>query len=393
MGRELWTDTFLDGMRHATDEVADTVVAAVYESGKLDAVNRLLTGMLHSDAAPPEGTPQVVDRYLLETAALPDWADPEKVHCAEHLFSQHGLLASAILCCASLPECYLDKEGVPALASTQRLKEHVYRRIWETSHMVISVMQPGGLARGGDGVRACQRVRLMHAAIRQLLLSQGVPVGADDQLGHELAAMPWDTAKLGKPLNEEDMAYVLLTFSYVGVRGLETLGVEVTHAEREAYVHAWNVVGHLMGIRRGIMAESYEDARWLFEKIKARRKGESPDGKALTKALMDWMDEIMPPLLKNVPELLICELIGKDDAALLGVRRGAFARLEENVLRTALRAITDITGDTFEDVPLTRHAAEVLFRLLVKKIWRMDRQWHRELFAIPPALQQSWRLA
>ena len=37
-------------------------------------------------------------------------------------------------------------------------------------------------------------------------------------------------------------------------------------------------------------------------------------------------------------------------------------------------------------------AAELLFRRIVKRLWNMERGWNRELFAIPPELQQSWRV-
>ena len=43
----------------------------------------------------------------------------------------------------------------------------------ELAAMVVSVMQPGGMKRGGLGVNHSQRVRLMHAAVRHLILQRG----------------------------------------------------------------------------------------------------------------------------------------------------------------------------------------------------------------------------
>jgi hypothetical protein len=300
------------------------------------------------------------------------------------------LLATSILCCASLPECYLDREGVPVLAATQRLEAHTYRRIWETSHMVVSVMQPDGLSKG-PGVEYCQRVRLMHAAIAHLLLAPSSEVGTADQLGHVLAARDWDAARLGTPLNQEDLAYVLLTFSYVGLRGLATLGVKTTPEEREAYVHAWNVIGALLGVREELLAGSYDEARVLFERIRARRRGASPDGQALTRSLVAWMEEMMPEPLRHVPAQLICALIGDKDAALLGVRRGFWGRMGQAVVVGALRLLSHVVDDVQRHSPL-RHASEAVFQALVRRIWNEDARWQGELFAIPPALQESWNL-
>ena len=158
-GPALWTDAFLDAMRHERDSVAAAVVDAIYASGDLDAVNGVLVQLVRHGPALDAPLQQLIDSFFASTSALPAWADPAKIARAEKLFSRHGLLATSILCCASLPECYLDREGVPVLAATQRLEAHTYRRIWETSHMVVSVMQPDGLSKGPgvEYVRQMQR--------------------------------------------------------------------------------------------------------------------------------------------------------------------------------------------------------------------------------------------
>jgi len=392
----LWTDAYLDTMRRERDTVAGAVVDAIYASGQLDAVNQVLVQLVRHGPALPAPLQATLDRYFVATATLPAWADHARIERAEALFSRHGMLATSILCCASLPECYLDREGVPVLASTQQLEAHVYRRIWETSHMVVSCMQPGGLlkAAGGaatpPGVNYCQRVRLMHGAIAHLLLAPSADVGTPDQLGHALAARTWDMS-LGVPLNQEDLAYVLLTFSYVGLRGLATLGVQVTEDEREDYVHAWNVVGSLLGIRDELLAQSHADARVLFDTIKRRRRGTSADGVALAGSLLAWMQDVMPPELRHLPAQLLCALIGDEDAALLGVHRGTLDRIEEHAVVALLRVLSHVVHDIERHSP-GRHAAEVLFRALVQKIWSEDAAWQGELFALPPALRQSWSL-
>ena len=391
----LWTDAYLDSMRRVRDDVAGRVVDAVYASGDLDGVNAVLVQLVRHGPPLTPALQRVVEDYFATTGTLPAWADRAKIERAEGLFSRHGVLATSILCCASLPECYLDRDGVPVLASTQRLSAHVYRRIWETSHMVVGVMQPGGLTKDAEngrppGVDYCQRVRLMHAAIAHLLLAPSAAVGAPDQLGHALAQREWD-ADLGMPLNQEDLAYVLQTFAYVGLRGLATLGAHVTDDEREAYVHAWNVVGALLGIRDELLPASFADGRTLFETIKRRRRGASADGQALTRSLLAWMEDVMPPELTHLPAQLLCALIGDEDAALLGVHRGTLDRIEQHAVVALLRVLSRVVDDIERHSPV-RHAAEALFHALVRKIWSDNAGWQGELYALPPSLQASWSL-
>ena len=414
MGRELWTDAYLDSMRDAMDPAADRVVEAIYASHSLDGVNRLLMNMVRNTDPPPAEITRLVDDYFAVTAVLPPWAEPAKIALAEDLFSRHGTLGTTILCCASLPECYLDKLDVPVLASTTQLADHVYRRIFETSHMVITVMQPGGMAPAnsasaggatkaapqpaadddvavpGEGIRCCQKVRLMHAAIRHLLLAESAAAGAKGELGHALATQHWNPAS-GQPINQESIAYVILTFSYVGLRGLDTLGAHPTLAEREAFVHAWSVVGHVMGVRDELLARNFDEAKFLFEAIKRRRRGASRDGKALTAALLKWMEDAVPIGMKSMPKVMLCKLIGGADAKLLGVKLDDDERVVEG-LAAAILHVAEHLYDELLTKPPFRQLAEALFHAIVRSVWDMKKGWDRETFALPPSLQKSWQV-
>lgn len=229
----------------------------------------------------------------------------------------------------------------------------------------------------------------MHAAIRHLLLADDGPVGAPDHLGRKLAAQHWNKA-LGLPINQESMAYVILTFSYVGLRGLDTLGVALTGAQREAYIHAWSVIGHVMGVRDELLARNFVDAEFLFKKIKRRQIGPSDDGKALTGALIAWMSNTMPHPFKGLPKELVCELLGPD-AAVLGVRLDPEEGVEEGVFAAALRNLTHLASELMMHTPL-RRGAEMLFHAIVQEVWDMEKGWGRETFALPPALTKSWRI-
>ena len=128
-------------------------------------------------------------------------------------------------------------------------------------------MEEGGLTNGdGKGIRAIQKVRLMHAAIRRLILHPPPPPSGipPQTLREVLLRMHWNTEELGQPINQEDMAFTLLTFSYVILRSLKRLGIKVTNADAEAYLHCWNVVGFIMGVDRRLTAANFKEAEALF---------------------------------------------------------------------------------------------------------------------------------
>ena len=98
------------------------------------------------------------------------------------------------------------RQGVQVLALTARLHTDPVRRIGETAQMTLHAMSAGGLAPGGAGIRDAQKVRLMHAAVRHLALASD------------------DWVPVGTPVNQEDLAFTLLTFSIVALDSIRKLG-------------------------------------------------------------------------------------------------------------------------------------------------------------------------
>jgi hypothetical protein len=122
---------------------------------------------------------------------------------------------------------------------------------------------------------------------------------------------------VSQPCNQEELAYTLLTFSYVFVRGLRTLRLALAPQDEEAYLHTWNVLGHVLGIERSLMAETMAQAQHDFEAMQARGRAlvRTPDPRPLLAAdLMKAMENEIPiRLLKPIPTLLT-RLLCKGDA-------------------------------------------------------------------------------
>ncbi len=389
MTQDRWTDEQLQAMRAVADPTADAVVARIYETDAVSGVNRLLANLSRPDRPLDAAVQALVDQYMADTAVLPDWADPRLIESCEEFFSSHGTLSSTILCCASLPECYLDALDAPVLASTTQLLQHVERRIFETAYMVVTVMQPGGMRAGGLGLRCAQRVRLMHAAVRHLLRAD-YRAAMTAQASGEARQPRWNMAN-GEPINQEAMAFVILTFSYVGLRSLERLGYHPDPELRRAYMHTWSVIGHVMGVRDDLLAHTYEEGQLLFERIKKRRRGPSPEGQALTAAMLEWMVKTLPGPLDPLPKMMLCQLMGDEDAALLGVVQDARENEAEAVFAKIANAVIDVV-EALKELTIVRRFSQALFHYFTRAIWKQHPEWGQEAFGLPPALQEAWRV-
>lgn len=375
-----WTSELLDRMQYEADPLADRTIAAILGPWQgldaaatraelvaqnahrwelLGAVSRVFDGWkdnasLERWVAPPDTPPEVaaaIEAYLRAAPGLPAWADGAKIERAEALFMDFGVLSCLLLFCSSLPECYVIPDLSQALYVTGQLEKHTEYRIRATAAMIFPVMMHGGLTRPeGGGIAQVLKVRLIHATIRHLIL-RGTPEDALAVVGdrrkvpdgfvlpalaapegeptthhamhHALFAHGWNVGKDGLPCNQEELAYTLLTFHYVCLRGLRTLGLGLPREDEEAYLHAWNVMGHVLGIRDDLMAHTMQDAEALFDRIQSRGRADpfAPDPRPqLGRALMQTMENLIPlRLAKPVPTLLTRHLCGRATASDIGI--------------------------------------------------------------------------
>lgn len=301
----MWDDEYLNQQREIADPLADSVIHSVYEKGQLEAVNTLLQDILKNDDLIPDSLPDSVKLYFKETQNLPSWFDPIKIKAGEIFFLQHMIIPTLLLPCASLPECYALKNGVNVLWQTQLLEQHVHRRLIETAYMVITVMNEGGLSPNGLGLRAIQKVRLLHASIRYLISLEPPTMSSSPRhFSDVLLAKQWNS-QWGKPINQEDMAFTILSFSYVVLKGLERLGVVVSTQEKEAFLHSWAVAGYLMGVDEKLLIHTMEDAETLYIQVYSRQAGFTEEGKDLSRALLQFLHSQVPVWwLKPLPKWL-----------------------------------------------------------------------------------------
>jgi len=307
-----YTNRLLDALRLEGDPVPDGLVAAVIARGETSAVNGGLRRLERNDQVVPAELPDDLEDWLRTSGRLPPDVDRARLDRAAELFREHGLQMALILSTASLIWCYAATKGVKALMFSSRMRHDLYHRAAETSQFVLLVLAPGGLEEGGGGIRAIQKVRLLHSSLRDLIANSG----------------RWPTDELGVPLCQEDMLLALLTFSHDVVAGLHRLGVDLDPQDAEDYCYAWWVIGELLGIPRAIIPTSIAEAAQLRALIARRQFGPSPEGAMLTKALIEMHDRVMPgEAFDGLLPAVIRLLVGKQVADWMAVPRGPWDHL------------------------------------------------------------------
>lgn len=487
-----FTDEELDATRQEGDPYADDLAAKIFgeaamnsEPGSRLGYNKLvdIADLLDSDSEllllegsnfqkVLESFPKEFQDYY-DPMPCPDWVDVTKLEVAQGLWKENSLLMLGILYAASLPACYLMKNGIPALYQTAKLKDskYVFQRIYETGLMLDAVMSPGGLnlvhdvmpdsdevflkslqdSVGGEwekqgeefvqkskpdtgksdeeiqetaktgfrvaaaqksylwgrGYIAAKKVRMLHASMRFMLMNPGVmkPRGKGseamaDKFAKAHGSTPWPAEELGVPVNQEDLAFTLLTFSYLIPRGLEKIGGKISLEEKEAFLHLWRVVGHIMGLREDLMTDDWDEARKLYKRIHKLQAGSSPEGIALTEAVMGFLKAYLPNafgISKRIPVTLIGAQMGPDAELLFSeenkkILNSFRSKISMTTLRAVLWTFTRRYRRLLDYIPITRRVFEDNFfraSTMMVESWRDE--YTRKPFYVPVTVN-SWKL-
>ena len=376
------------------DRMGDAAVASLVErDGNVDAARRLL-GQIYSGSLNVETLPAgPVRDFFEQTGTLPPWVDPDRLALAEEVFLDWGLLTISSLACASLPESY----ALPGIARVLDLTgeldvsgRYAHRRLLFTTRMVLDVMRRGGLAPGGVGVRATQRIRLLHALVRHLL---GHRVDAAGQVQASPSSALWGAGP-GVPINQIELAYTLQTFGWVILRSLDRFDCELTPFQQESYLHAWNVVGWLLGIHQGLLPATVAEAKQQFGAIHLQYIRSTPEAVRLGRTLVDFWAGLFPFgtrwAARRLMQHLVFTLVSEDTRAIVGLESlPAFPRIASLVMSVVGRTQAHITADSFASFPLLASAASRFTQLGLGLATRRDERL-AGLFDIPEELARRW---
>lgn len=366
------TNQLLEAMRSEVDPLADEVIQELFARGEVGAANVWMSYLMRQGSTGMERVPEPLRGYCERSGRLPAWVDRELLSEGQALFHRCGPLSVVALVGAALPTCYAGAQGVQVLHLTSRMETDIQRRIVETAQMVVDVMGPGGLEEDGWGIRDAQRVRLMHAAVRHLVRRSG----------------RWDDA-WGEPVNQEDMAGTLLTFSVVTLRALRKLGYTPSAREAQAYYHTWRVVGFLMGVDERLLPASLEEGERLADVIFSRVFAPSVQGREMTRVLTERLDHLVPgQVFEGLAATLIRHLVGDETADLLAVPPSDWSH---SVMKPLWLLGWLVEGSECSE--LTARMCGLFGRKLVEGlVWMGRGGGNRPPFRIPEVLQESWRV-
>ncbi len=324
------TDERLDELRLMGDPEADDFVEEHFEAEKIRALMKCLVERREvarydifrlSEEEPQDTAIDLQDLFDDTAATMPDVTDKD-IEIAQDLFSQYGPEILVILGCYCLPAAYSASKGVQVLATTKFLELDPDRRLAETAQMIVDVMSEG-LGLGEGGREAAERTRLIHAAIRRL-------VSEDPN---------FDGADVGVPINQEDLAATLMTFSYLVLDGLDKMNMRVTPLQQEAYIDTWRRLGRLLGVEEELLPDDFAQAKQLTEAIQYRQVKASPKGIKLLCILTDTLEA---KTLPGLPSVMMRLFLPRDVADAMKVERNGLPFIPDWVVHGLIRTVGSV---------------------------------------------------
>ena len=362
-------DRLIDKLKHwknVGDPEADVVVEAfegAYGNAALHELPRMIGRWEPGDDT--SGLQPELVAYLRLPYAMPAWVKPDVVRRAQKRYQKELQVGMIVLGVYSLPIVYLNPEVTVTLMGTGRLMQHTLRRLAETHHFVKLAMAEDALLAPGLSQQWMRKVRLTHAVIRRMGQEKR-ETGARPAAPEREQSANWlhplivrqqpRNASLadGVALDQTELTWVLLTFSWVIVDGLGKLGYGLNTSEQRDHIHLWALVGHMIGITDELLPGGplvpASEAQPLFEALLAkllklgdpidRMRPGALDGRLLVAALVAVLTEVqrhaVPAVLKpwvqampwldaavqNMPRMLIRRLCGPDAANMLHLGRG-----------------------------------------------------------------------
>ena len=374
----LWTDTFLDNMRQKGDPPADEAVEKLVSREGKKSTRHLFDKLIRHIELPLNDLPSVLQDFVSEQRKLPRWADQQQSRLAHDLFVDHGPKLMLLLFFKSLPLLYTDRKGAKVLAHTSRLvhdpesMESFSRRIAETGQFLLYVMRQETFTPQHVNVNIILKVRLIHAAIR-----------------HFIRQGEWDQVSLGQPINQEDMALTLMTFSIALSDGLSELGIHEQRYRLSAYQHHWNVIGFVLGVDERLLPQDLQSAQFLLQKILQRQSAPSVEGKLLTRALLSFSEKAIPGERLDVSAAsLIRYFLGKEKSAMLGLakKRGCLGWFLPVLMRLGFA-----TAEKWEEhSEFIHYRADQLSKVMMQAMVSYFLSYKDRPFEVPEEFNRIW---
>ncbi|MGH1365093.1 MAG: oxygenase MpaB family protein [Calditrichia bacterium] len=318
MTENRWTDDFLNSLRMQGDPLADETVEKMLKDGTIQHAGELFRTLKSNDDQVADKRIPELTEFVATTKGLPKGTDLKRIERGEAAFMRSAFPACLALLCKSLPEGYAAPNLSLILNISKNLEKHPYARLIAVLQLVVNVGAHQGFQDDGRAVITAQKVRLLHAGIRQIT-NKYVP---DYSKSYQV------------PVNHEDMLATIMGFSLLVITGLEALDVPLKEQEAEDLLYLWCVFAQMCGIYPPGKPESMEylptsvaDAKAFYAAFGRRHYAnvkDNPDGVELTRANIKMLEDMIPwPLrlfgLKVLPKVYLVHMTGVEAARRVGV--------------------------------------------------------------------------
>jgi hypothetical protein len=373
----------LDALRELGDPPADEAVAAYFADVEAYAPGELFARLVQHVHLPVEEQIPAVRAFLAQASLRPDWVDEAAVARGQEFFNRLVAHHFAALYLASLPNSYAAAKGVQVLRMTGRLQTDTQRRLNETAQFLMDTATPGAMEAGGAGIDRVLHVRLMHAAVRWMILHDPSVTHVDD-LAPPVAegeALVWSRS-WGLPTNQEDLLGTWLTFTAVVYDAFDASGVDYDERDVADHLHLWRLIGHHLGIDQRLVPTNRADAALLRDRIFTRQQHPSGAGTAMTAALVAQAHGRMPRFAWPLMPTAFRHFLGDPVSDMIGLAPANWTRHLFTVMSACTRVLT--RGE--ERDPVHARLSALIGRHLMNGILREMRGGDRPAYRIPTHL-------
>ncbi|MFD5243931.1 oxygenase MpaB family protein [Amycolatopsis sp. NPDC058340] len=227
--------------RWVWDPEADTLVASLILRGDVPKVNALLRTWKKNGQPLPDDLPSDLRDFMERARRLPSWADQRKLATAYEFNEKRGLYLGVLYGFASgMMSTVIPKEARAVYYS--KGGADMKDRISKTAKLGYDIGTRNAYAPDGEMIVTCVKTRLVHAAVRHLLpRSPYWDAVADERI----------------PISQADMMVTWHSLPTTVMQKLAAWKVPIPAHESEAFLHSWQLGGHLLGI-----ADEYLPASW-----------------------------------------------------------------------------------------------------------------------------------
>ncbi|QIX26322.1 DUF2236 domain-containing protein [Nocardioides sp. JQ2195] len=237
--------TYFDSMWEG-DPLADAFVADFASIGHGKGMRMLRTACREGIDAVPEA-PESLTALFAGLDDVPDWVDLPSIYRGSRHFARYTRQSGIVLGAASLVSGYANSAASRPLELTGRYVENAGMRTIEVGSWLLAINQQGGLDRFSEGFELTVRVRIIHALVRQ----------------HLRQSPEWDDAAWGVAIPQAFLAYTLIEFCLIPLRGMRAIGAPYLPREVDTFYAMWRYIGHLLGIREDLLPVDEADQQRL----------------------------------------------------------------------------------------------------------------------------------